>query len=57
MSIPTQDLAEALHQLIQMQQRPPPTALQLDVKVQLPKFYGQKNGEVSHHPQTDLLIY
>jgi len=45
MSTTTQDLAEALHQLIQMQQRQPPAVLHLDARVQLPKFSGQMNGE------------
>jgi len=45
MNTPTQELVEALHQLIRMQQRQPPAALHLDTWVQLPKFVGQMNGE------------
>jgi len=46
MSTKMQDLAEALHQLIQMQQKKSPTTLHLDARLQLPKLSGQRNGEV-----------
>jgi hypothetical protein len=46
MSSVTQDLVNALHELIRMQQRQGLTPMQLDTRIQLPKYSGQMNGEV-----------
>jgi hypothetical protein len=46
MSSITQDLANALHELIHMQQQQGIAPMQLDTRIQFPKYLGQMNGEV-----------
>lgn len=44
-SNPLEELAYAIHELIQRQQPSTPNPFHLDTRFQLPKFDGQMNGE------------